>query len=28
MKRIHRLIAFRNKAREEFLEKQRSREIL
>lgn len=28
MKRIHRLIAFRNKARGEFLDKQRSREVL
>lgn len=28
MQRIHRLIAFRNKAREEFLDKQRSREVL
>ena len=28
MQRIHRLIAFRNKAREEFLDKQRSRVVL
>jgi hypothetical protein len=28
MQRIHRLIAFRSKAREEFMQKQRSREIL
>lgn len=28
MQRIHRLIAFRNKAREEFLGKQRTREVL
>jgi hypothetical protein len=28
MQRIHRLIAFRNKAREEFFDKQRSREVL
>lgn len=28
IQRIHRLIAFRNKAREEFLQKQKNRELL